>query len=156
MAFTGFPTTTTAADRLATMEKFVAEFRDFRPTGFSHNYKGPLDNQTLSGPSFVHFADRKSAAAFLQGVKTARRTELTVGSAKVRVQPALTKVQRAQRWSLDKAEQLLKKEAGEQTVEKVTRGDRCVKVGGAVAFEQPKGNPRGTFKPPFTHLSLPA
>ena len=134
----------------------MAEFRDFRATGYGHGYKGPLNAQTLTVSSYVSFSDRKTASAFLQAVKAGGRSEFTLGTGKVRVLPALTKLQKSQRWALDKAASLLRGAAGSQRVEVVTRGERCVKVGGVVAFEQGKGVARGSFLAPFTHLSLPA
>ena len=155
VAFVGF-SFTSAAERLRVMEEMVAQFRDFRATGYGHNYKGPLNNQQLTASSFVSFSDRKTAAAFLQAVKASGKSEFTVESTKIRVLPALTKLQRSRRWSLDQAEKELKKVAAGRKVEKVTRGERCVKVDNAVAFEQPQGTARGSFLGPFAHLSLPA
>ena len=87
VSFVGFASVVTAAERLRVMEDLVAEFRDFRATGFGHNYTGPFNAQTMTVSSYVSFSDRKTAAAFLQAVKAGGRSELTLASGKVRVLP---------------------------------------------------------------------
>ena len=55
VAFVGFASSVSAAERLAAMESLVRDFREFRPTGYAHYYKGPLNNQTMTNSSFVFF-----------------------------------------------------------------------------------------------------
>ena len=78
-----------------------------------------------------------------------------VGGKKLRLISVKTACFKQRDWALNKAEELLKAEAGEGTVE-VDRKERKVKVNGAVAFEQEKEEARGSFQESFAHLALPA
>ena len=37
-----------------------------------------------------------------------------------------------------------------------TKKERCIKINGQIVFEQPKGDPKGSFRASYQHLKLPA
>ena len=78
-----------------------------------------------------------------------------MGGKKLRLISVKTACFKQRDWALNKAEELLKAEAGKGTV-KVDRKERKVKVNGAVAFKQEKEEARGSFQESFAHLALPA
>ena len=87
------------------------------------------------------------------------RNKVTLdGGFEVIVKPARSKMQGARNYALKQAAEILKKSEltrGKQVEIAWLEEPRCVKVAGAAAFKQAKGETRGRFEDGFAHLSLP-
>ena len=115
-----------------------------------HKYNGPHNNRVLTQNSFVEFADNDARENFL---KAAGSTKL-VAFPEVKLKRGKTQLNSERDWALYKAKELLAAAAQGQTVA-LDRDLRKVTVNNVAAFEQQKGEPRGTFCGCFAHLTLP-
>ena len=155
VAVLGWPEGLEAAKRLEELEDLVkTKLADHRSLCYLNEYKGPYDNRRLGKAAYVHFVTEDEARNLVKAVKD-RGVSAEVGGKKLRLVPAKTARFKQRDWALNKAEEPLKAEAGEGTVE-VDRKERKVKVNGAVAFKQEKEEARGSFQESFAHLALPA
>ena len=156
VAFIGWPDAVQANTRLNQLETYLrSSFADFRPLKFFNEYKGPRSKRTLGKVAFVEFATKDEVREFLKEFNE-RGSEVRAQGTKLKVAPALTKLNKSRNWALNKAHELVRGAATDgATVEVQKKPERKVLVNGDPAFEQPKDVSKGSFVGLFTHLELP-
>ena len=151
VAFTGYPDSVSAADRILQMEAYLKKFPQFRSIGVFNGSKGPRNARVLDKVSFAEFICEDVARDF---VEKASSVPFVVGEKTLKVKRAKTRFNRSRDWSIRKAHEILSSKFREKSFEIVWK-DRVVKVGDDICFSQTEFDARGSFTGNFGHLTLP-
>ena len=117
-------------------------------------YKGPRNNRTITGKSFIEFGSRDDARAAMKILKDAP----SPAGFTIKIKAALTKVNGSRNWALGEAERMLidfVKNNQEKPQVTIEWKERCVKIGTEICFSQEPADLKGKFVGIASHLNLP-
>ena len=130
-------------------------FPSVRYTAVDNLYSGPYSGRKATKAAFVEFASAEAATDFFKEVKSNHSSKLSIGGKELDVKPARTKLNGQRNYSIRQAHDLIKSHP--QANNKEVEFDwplRQIKVNSSVAFMHGKYDTGGTFKPPYSDLSL--
>jgi hypothetical protein len=130
-------------------------FPSVRYTAVDNLYSGPYSGRKATKAAYVEFASAEAATDFFKEVKSNHSSKLSIGGKELDVKPARTKLNGQRNYSIRQAHDLIKSHP--QANNKEVEFDwplRQIKVNSSVAFMHGKYDTGGTFKPPYSDLSL--
>ena len=158
VAFTGWPASMSAVDRVKKIDEFIAQFPGHRCSAIGHFFSGPYSDRKLSGASYAEFGSPEDAR---EALKVMKDKVMKANGATIQLKPARSKLNGKRNFSIRKAEELVKAhhQAADQEVKiewkTASAGIRHVTLNSEIAFIQDKPDVGGTFSAPFDDLSLP-
>ena len=159
ISFLGFPAGSSRDLIITEMEKFATQKLPLFKHLFAEIfYKGPRSKREPTNNGFLEFSSSDVRDAVLKHL--GKDPTITVSGSKVDIRPSKTQADGHRDYVLREAASRVKAHAaakGKSVETKKAGNDRCVKVDGAVAFQQAsrKSTEISKYSAPFTDLELP-